>query len=279
MPAPLICISKRVFAATSSGARRVAAAPVVSGPKAFLMRIGEFAKRNPIPFAICCSTMKCLVGDYAAQVAEGGQYNPYRGLVFGAYGVFYVGIWQYFLYNHIYAMMFAAGKGNPLPKTLTEIFGHMPWMYMPAFYSFHTVGEMISHGTLDKINPENVIPIAKEKWKTNMWGDFKLNAGFWGPVSGIMFKFIPDHLRIPWLSACGTFYYAILSWNRGALSEDEHDVEAIKEQASENIGDYTSTVQDLSDTISDLIIKDDMTSTAGAPVQVLDLANQTTVKV
>jgi len=185
-----------------------------------LYRVGAVAKANPMKFGMVCSTAKCLVGDYIAQRAAGGEYDYRRGLVFGGFGVVYVGFWQFCLYNKIYNVMFASG--NILGKQLFDSLGHMPWMYMPVFYTFHTVGEKATNPCSDR-SVKSIYNEARDKWDCNFWGDFKGNCGFWGPVTLVMFKFIPSHLRIPWLSALGVVYYAGLSCNRGELNAMEPD--------------------------------------------------------
>ena len=60
-----------------------------------------------------------------------------------------------------------------------------------------------------------------DMWKTNIVEDAKVAACFWLPVQTFNFKFVPLHLRIPYLGVAGLVWVGMISALRGGGAEED----------------------------------------------------------
>jgi hypothetical protein len=62
---------------------------------------------------------------------------------------------------------------------------------------------------------------AMAKYKANFVEDNSLMAAIWIPINTFNFKYVPLHFRQPFMSACGFFWAAALSFITGMRKEGQ----------------------------------------------------------
>ena len=66
-------------------------------------------------------------------------------------------------------------------------------------------------------------PLAADHWTQNFVGDLKSMVMVWVPLHSINFRYVPLHLRTPFMSAMGLIWVFVLSATRGSEKEPQGD--------------------------------------------------------
>jgi len=144
-----------------------------------------------------------------------------RNFVFCAFGVSYLGAWQYLLFVKMIpkivpgAASFAAKSIRDKLKDPVGLRGlviqnfiengiNNPLLYFPIFY---TLKEYIEGGKL-----ENGI----RKYRAHMWEDLSAIWSVWVPAQFINFAFSPMWFRVPFVACVSAGWTAYVSFVRGA---------------------------------------------------------------
>eukprot|EP00930_Biecheleria_cincta_P080143 TRINITY_DN68220_c0_g1_i1.p1 TRINITY_DN68220_c0_g1~~TRINITY_DN68220_c0_g1_i1.p1 ORF type:complete len:222 (+),score=33.21 TRINITY_DN68220_c0_g1_i1:47-712(+) len=195
-----------------------------SGPRAFLNAVAGFGKKHPVIFGCSISALKTSSSDFVAQtvVEKKDRVDWRRNSVFFAWGLFYLGGVQYFIYVRLFAQRFfpgtaafaakpirekiadKAGQKAVMQQVFLDQFVHHPFLLFPAFYQ---VKEFIEGG-----KPED----AFRKYRKNCLEDCAVCWSIWVPAFALNFSFCPVWMRVPFVAVVSFGFTIILSCMRGA---------------------------------------------------------------
>ena len=135
--------------------------------------------------------------------------------MFTTFGFFYLGGFQYYLYNIKFAQWCGAitrmsGHLGSAPfKTFLDQFIHHPLLYFPTFYALKATVEQ--RPLLEGKDS------ALERYRSEIFQSCKALWCVWVPAQIINFTFVPRHLRIPFVAATSFGWTIILSVMQGAF--------------------------------------------------------------
>ena len=191
------------------------------------MRLMSIPKKHPFIFGVFITTMKTCSVDLAVQyyIEKKNSVDWKRNMTFGCFGMFYQGMWQYYLFNKIMPKI--------TPNTLTFINKNLtdkirdkkgikgvllqnfienginnPLLFFPCFY---TIKESINR---EKICYKSIY-YGLKTYKKNFWDDLKACWSIWIPAQTINFAFSPIHLRVPYVAFVSAVWTAYISYTRG----------------------------------------------------------------
>lgn len=181
--------------------------------KAPLRSYNEVAQRYPFETGVVTTVVKTSAADlFAQKVIEGrDQVDWKRHSVFVTFGFFYLGGFQYYLYNHLFVkwcagMTAALGhKGSAPIKTFIDQAIHHPFFYFPVFYGLK--------GYVEGRSPTAIY----EKYRAELWDNCKALWTIWVPAQLVNFSVVPRHLRIPFVAGVSFAWTVVISVMRGAL--------------------------------------------------------------
>ncbi|KIZ01914.1 hypothetical protein MNEG_6046 [Monoraphidium neglectum] len=142
------------------------------------------------------TVIKTSAADLFAQtVMEGTEFKDVdwkRHAVFCSFGFFYLGGFQYYLYNHLFVkwchgITLRVGHYGSAPiKTFIDQAIHHPFCYFPCLY--------LTKGAFEG----RPIQSTYNTYKVELWENCKALWTIWVPAQLINFAFVPRHLRIPY---------------------------------------------------------------------------------
>lgn len=68
-----------------------------------------------------------------------------------------------------------------------------------------------------------VVKSSHHMWRDNLRGDCMAAAMFWFPVNSVNFRFVPLHLRLPFMAVIGCAWAVVLSSRNGARVDDDDE--------------------------------------------------------
>lgn len=175
----------------------------------------QTAQKYPATTGIVTTVIKTSAADlFAQKVIERKEDVDWRRHgMFCAFGAFYLGGFQYYLYNHLFvrwcgSLTAAVGhKGTAPIKTFIDQAIHHPFFYFPTFY--------LLKGAVEGRPLESSF----EKYKTELWENCKALWMIWVPAQLVNFAFVPRHLRIPFVALVSFGWTVVMSVMRGALDK------------------------------------------------------------
>lgn len=184
-----------------------------------LLRFGRLyvdtAEKHPAATGIVTTVVKTSAADlFAQKVLERKEEVDWRrhGMFVG-FGLFYLGGFQYYLYNHLF-VKWCSGitavlghHGSAPVKTFIDQAIHHPFFYFPAFY-------MLKGGVEGRPLQSTV-----EKYRAELWDNCKALWMLWVPAQLVNFAVVPRHLRIPFVAGVSFAWTVVLSLMRGALEQ------------------------------------------------------------
>eukprot|EP00928_Gymnodinium_smaydae_P037936 TRINITY_DN26273_c0_g4_i1.p1 TRINITY_DN26273_c0_g4~~TRINITY_DN26273_c0_g4_i1.p1 ORF type:complete len:287 (+),score=31.43 TRINITY_DN26273_c0_g4_i1:44-904(+) len=206
----------------------------------FKEAILTFPERMPFTFHILVAVATKVGGDAVVQTFE-NRSNGVRGLdwrrlaVFFTFGVFYVGLFQWFVYVDVlsdvckFSKRFANeqvklklqdknGQQSYLCEIVVDNFVHYPILYLPIFY----VTKELLQGA--KRHSVEAIPLGFQHFWHNIKDDVRLCWMIWIP--GDLFVFaVPMWARLPSNHLVSLLWTLALSGTRGAETSVETSVE------------------------------------------------------
>jgi len=188
-----------------------------------LLSILTYPKYHPVKFGLGFSCLKTSFADFIVQRYVEGRKNLdiHRNIAFGAFGLFYLGGVQYFLYVPVFRRLFPyaltwgektikskiqdrKGLWTMMKQVFIDQCVHHPFSYFPCFYITKAI---VTGGTLQN---------AKENYKKNIFDDMVALWKVWIPATIINFTVSPFWFRIPFVACTSLLWTCILSTMRGA---------------------------------------------------------------
>jgi hypothetical protein len=191
---------------------------LVFAPVIFLgSAYGSIAKTSPFLTGFITTGLKTTAADAFAQkiVEKREEIDWRRNAMFTTFGFFYLGGFQYYLYNIKFAQWcgtitrMSGHLGSAPFKTFLDQFIHHPLLYFPTFYALKAAVEQ--RPLLDGKDS------ALERYKAEIFQSCKALWCVWVPAQIINFTFVPRHLRIPFVAATSFGWTIILSVMQGAF--------------------------------------------------------------
>lgn len=195
-----------------------APAGLLSGLTAPLRAVGRaynaHAQRRPFAVGTVTTVVKTSAADAFAQLVledrSAADFDLKRHGLFCAFGLFYLGGFQYYLYNHLF-VRWCAGitaavghKGAAPVKTFIDQAIHHPFAYFPAFYGLKGAVE------------GRPLSSTWDRYRAELWDNCKALWTIWVPAQLVNFAFVPRHLRIPYVAGVSFAWTVVLSAMRGA---------------------------------------------------------------
>jgi len=195
-------------------------------------QISSFPKRRPYATNIIVATVKTSLADMLVQGMEGhNEIDWSRNAVFTAFGCFYLGAVQWFVYVTLFSracpnairfanmpwaekVKFRAGQIDLVKQTFLDNFVHYTFLYFPVFYTFK---EFIQGKKADGStrSPIEIVQSAIAKYKKNFVADNKAIWALWIPMDLIIYA-IPIWMRLPVNHLVSLAWTMILSKMRGS---------------------------------------------------------------
>ena len=135
--------------------------------------------------------------------------------MFTTFGFFYLGGFQYYLYNVKFAQWcgtitrMSGHLGSAPFKTFLDQFIHHPFIYFPTFYALKA--------TIEQRPLLEGADSALARYRSEILQSCQALWSVWVPAQIINFTFVPRHLRIPFVAATSFGWTIILSVMQGAF--------------------------------------------------------------
>jgi len=136
-----------------------------------------------------------------------------RTQVFFLFGSLYVGGFQYVLFSKFIPRIWPMNGSlrNILSASAFDNFVHIPFLYLPLFYTIREAVNTYSEGT----GPKSWAQGALSKYGQNFWPDNMVGWKLYIPAHFVTFGLLPVHLRVPWVCSVGCIYICTISFLRG----------------------------------------------------------------
>lgn len=179
-----------------------------TGLNAFVDTVATFYKTKPYLAAFITCGIKASAADAIAQRIEMSKKsqekaNLRRNAAYILYGGGYQGIFQEYLYNHIFPLLFGAGTDvlTVFNKVAFDMFVLMPFLCLPFSY--------LSKSAIFGYSP--IEAIRRYMGDVRVRGLLKKCWGIWIPVQCMTFSIVPEFLRISFIAFVSFFWLIILS--------------------------------------------------------------------
>lgn len=143
-----------------------------------------------------------------------------RHIAFSAFGIIYLGGFQYWLYNIKFSQLCAPltarfGHAAVAPiKVFLDQGLHHPLLYFPFFYGLKAFVE------------GKPMSSAVDKYKREIKDSCLALWKIWVPAQLVNFAFVPRHLRIPYVAAVSFGWTVVLSTMQGRYAKEEQEQQA-----------------------------------------------------
>lgn len=209
-------------------------------------RLTTFPARHPLLFGVSITAIKTGGVDILVQkyVEKADKLDVRRTCSFTAFGVLFLGMWQYFLFVKMMprivpgAFDFAnksirdklkdkAGLKGLFLQNFVENGINNPLLFFPCFYS---VKSFVRNAGSDK-SSQDIFNEAMVTYKKNCVEDVLAIWAVWIPAQFINFAFSPKWLRVPYVACVSALWTAFVSIKRGSHVDVEEvvDVEVVKD--------------------------------------------------
>jgi len=197
--------------------------------------ITAFGSRRPFAFGVAVTVMKTSAADLIVQkyVEKVDKIDKRRCLLFALWGLLWLGGVQYFVYVKCYSRWFQGveefarksirakladthGQLTVVKQVLFDAVVHVPWFYLPAFYTLKSILETEGETTMNDCLQE-----AKLNWSANFYNDVKVFAKWWVPALAINFSICPLWMRIPFIAGYSFVFTMQWSFLHGEPTEEE----------------------------------------------------------
>jgi hypothetical protein len=192
--------------------------------------LNGLGRKHPVLLAGAFVSARYVIGDSAVQLNGAGngatawnQWNQRRTAAFGLFGFTYGSTCGYFFYNKVYPRVFGASR--PVLAAVTDVLTQTPFLYFPMFY---IVREGVYKGPREALrHPLATARSGIAAWKSNFLEDFKMTLAFWLPAHLFNFKYLPLHMRMPFIGTLG------LAWTMGLSTYRSGD--AVEREGTEDL--------------------------------------------
>ena len=200
--------------------------------------LNSLGKKHPLLLAGGFVSARYLIGDSTVQLngmsggadGVGKSWNKRRTVAYGLFGFTYGSTCGYFFYNKVYPRVFGASR--PVLAAVTDVLTQTPFLYFPMFY---IVREGVYKGPREALrHPLATARSGIKAWRSNFLEDFKMTLAFWLPAHLFNFKYLPLHMRMPFIGTLGLAWTMGLSTYRNGETKEEEadDFEAFVSEAT-----------------------------------------------
>lgn len=194
--------------------------------------------KYPFAFGVAVTSGKTCGVDLMVQkfVEKRENIDWKRNMTFGAFGILYQGIWQYYLFNRLMpiitpgAFAFAEktivqkmkdirGMKDVMIQNLVENGINNTFLFFPCFY---TLKEVIGGGASLTAS----VAQGLSRYRTNFWSDITACWSLWIPAQTINFAFSPAWARVPFVACVSALWTGYVSLTRGSDSDSSETEES-----------------------------------------------------
>ena len=167
--------------------------------------VGNFYKESPVEAAFVTCGVKAASSDAIAQRAVEKRTSGFaykRNAAFIAYGGFYQGLAQYYIFNKLYPFMFGDGTDilTVAEKVIFDQLVLTPFVCLPIAY-------IVKAAVFGYSIPKGLTRYVDDAKRDLLWKYWAI----WTPTQCITFSIVPEHLRIPFIAAVSFFWLILLS--------------------------------------------------------------------
>ena len=181
-------------------------------------KVNDFAKRRPLIFGSGISLLKTIGADLAVQTyLENKKINEIdwkRTASIGAFGFFYLGMYQHCLYSKVFPRVFGKMKNKRVAgfaQMATDTLIHAPLVYFPVYYLYrNTINEAMSK---KQFSMASINSVYSGYFCNSIKKDVPMMWKVWVPAHIITFNLIPLHLRVPWITMISFGWTMMLSYS------------------------------------------------------------------
>ena len=174
--------------------------------------INAWTAQNSLLVSSTFTSGKAMAADLfiQTQVEKCDRVDRKRVLLFGSFGLFYQGMFQYWMYNKLFERLFpGTGVKNVIKKVaITNLFCD-PVLFFPTFYTFR---EMLDRGHFEA----SCVTDGLTAYSRNITEDVRNSWAIWVPAHAVTYGIIPTHFRMPWIACVSFGYVGLLSYTRGS---------------------------------------------------------------
>ena len=179
--------------------------------------INDVIKRYPLATSMAVTCSKAGAADFLVQrfIERREDLDRRRLATFFAFGFFYQGGFQYFLFNRVFERWFPGQSFRAIvQKIVTTNLIADPVFFFPTFY---TIKEGLGRDPKEAFSFDTVTT-ALRNYYGNCFNDWRNTWSFWLPGHCITYGLCPIHLRMPWVALSSFGYVALLSFTRGGAT-------------------------------------------------------------
>jgi hypothetical protein len=177
------------------------------------VRVSDALRRRPMLFACASATTQTFCADVLVQTSleqrSVAQLDLHRTAAFTLFGAGWVGCGQYVLFCKVFeALVPSATAAASVGKMALDQFLHVPLLYFPIYFS-------VDAWIQGKVAAGEGFAHVQHKFDTELFELLKVNWSIWVPASFVGFRFMPTHLRIPYVSCVSFCWNCIFSRMQG----------------------------------------------------------------
>mmetsp|Transcript_87810 Transcript_87810/g.196273 ORF Transcript_87810/g.196273 Transcript_87810/m.196273 type:complete len:205 (-) Transcript_87810:173-787(-) len=175
--------------------------------------IGAKTKEHPLAAAVLlCGVKTCAADVFVQKVLERHDVDWRRNFVFTAFGLGYLGGFQYFLYARWFPRWFPGkGMGSTLKCVAFDQTINTGVWYYPLFY-------VVQDGVMNSRMDAKTLQDGSARYCRNITQDMTNCWKLWVPAQLLNFSIVPLHWRAPFCAGVSLFWTCILSFMRGNMS-------------------------------------------------------------
>jgi hypothetical protein len=176
-----------------------------------------FVEAQPLLAAALVGLLKNMIADEIVQhfVERSNVFDTCRWLTFCLFGFFYVGMFQFMLFNCLLPKALSTLLDlnghwrDTMGAVIFDQFVHIPFIYLPIFYAIRDCPLCSGHLDL-AVAAQGVF----DAWRRDVQVDCLAQWSFFIPLQVINFRYVSPYWRIPVLVCAGFFWVLWLSLRR-----------------------------------------------------------------
>lgn len=192
-------------------------------------------RKHPFAFGAVVALAKTGVADLIVQkyVDRCDKIDKRRFTLFCLWGFLWLGGVQYFIYVKLYSLWFpnvrafarksirakiadTQGQLTVVKQVLFDALVHLPWFYLPAFYTLKSLLESDGATSMNKCLAE-----AMANYRLNFRNDIILFYQWWVSALIVNFSICPLWMRVPFVAGVSFFFTMHWSFLHGESIEQE----------------------------------------------------------
>mmetsp|Transcript_63561 Transcript_63561/g.138432 ORF Transcript_63561/g.138432 Transcript_63561/m.138432 type:complete len:225 (-) Transcript_63561:109-783(-) len=178
----------------------------------------RLCERFPWGSAFTVCFVKGSLSDIFAQKAleKRERIDVVRNVCFAAYGGWYLGWVQHFIYNRTYSYLYGHGTGvtTVAKKLITDHLIHVPLLHLPAYFLWQEL-LLVPLKRGDAPFPRLEVGVLSDtfsRWYYEVFGLLCEYWKIWTPAHLVTFGLMPEPLRITWIAGVSLIWMVVLSF-------------------------------------------------------------------